>query len=358
MRLFVGLLLALSCTLCFARQPYTVINQVTIHTGDWYPLSTRDMKAAAVDTALSEFTGTGQFRILPATPPAATPADGRLDLAISLIGPAEVLKLTAALHLQDQPSYVASVSLDIHGMDYQGIYNAFEFVGRETAKRLNAKLQFAQVAQAPTPDREASDLFNQAQALKREGRYHEARARFEALAERTPATQWSALAADELRYGLPLYEADNILPDHALQASERLLEQMTNVSHLYRQILADNGDQPQRVVDINQRLDQVALSLKHLRNAITANALSRATTLRILVMEQLMQTGQWPAEKHMRQLLQQQGDDYELVRYEHSATEGDLVILDQRYDVMLQLSGDERRVTLQPLTRQPAAKPI
>lgn len=286
---YLTFILLIACSIAaYSSPPIRVISHTTISTDNWYPLSEQEMKAAAVDAALTEFTNNGQFKIMPHNKDGNPQADGELRFRIALVGPAEVVKLTTQLHLNDAPSYVASVSMNIHGMDYHGIYNAFEYVGAEAAKRLNAKMTLPTPASNSTKNSATTQadtnsansatttLFNQAQTLKRKGQYHQARAMFEEIAEQQPENQWTSLAKDELRYGLPMFEADNIMPDNAMGDPAMVLEKMQTVSHLYRQILADNTDNPKRVIDVNQRLDQMSISLKHMKNAIKASALSRA----------------------------------------------------------------------------------
>lgn len=343
-----------------SNSPYKVTSLTTITSDDWYPLSEQNMKSAAVDAALSELTKQGQFLIVRDANAAPSATDGELGFHISLIGPAEVVKLTTELRLNDQATYVSSVSMDIHGLDYQGIYNAFEFVGTEAAKRLNAKLTLpgtggalSQPATQPATqdgaqDNRASATYNQAQKLKREGNYHKARALLEQIAKQSPATKWNAMAKDELRYGLPMFEADNILPNNAMQEPTLLLDNMVKVTHLYRQILADNTDNSQRVIEVNQRLDQLTLSIKHMQNAIKASAISRAMPLRIMLMEYLMDTGEWPEPHRLEQLMSHLSGNFDVVSYEHNHNKADLVIKEAQSGVVLQIGGDMRGLTIQP----------
>ena len=340
-----------------SKKSYTVTSHISITSDDWYPLSEQNMKAAAVDAALSELTKQGRFLIVrDADAKDSNAMDGELGFHISLIGPAEVVKLTTELRLNNQATFVSSVSMDIHGLEYQGIYNAFEFVGTEAAKRLSAKLTLPESGSVPNQsaskndgqDSQTSTTYNQAQNLKREGHYHEARALFEQIAKQSPATKWNAMAKDELRYGLPMFEADNILPNNAMQEPPLLLDKMVKVTHLYRQILADNTDNTQRVIAVNQRLDQMTLSIKHMKNAIKASAMSRATPLRIMLMEHLMETGEWPEPNRLAQLMSNLSGNFDVVSYEHQENKADLVIKDMQSGVILKLGGDMRGVTIQP----------
>ncbi|RLT99879.1 MAG: hypothetical protein D9N11_14020 [Ketobacter sp.] len=354
MRIITTLLLILWSTVSLAQDSYTVLSRTSISSDNWYPLSEQNMKAAAVDAALSELTRHGRFLIVRDINANTDKLDGDLGFHISLIGPAEVVKLTAELQLNHRATYVSSVSMDIHGMDYQGIYNAFEFVGIETAKRLNAKMTLPESDDTPTqasssdrrPNNLVSAQYNQAQTLKREGHYHEARALFEQIAKQSPETKWNTMARDELRYGLPIFEADSILPNNALQDPTLLLDKMIKVTHLYRQILADNTDNPQRVMDVNHRLDQMTLSIKHMHNAVKASAISRATPLRIMLMEHLMETGEWPEPNRLKQLLTQLSGDFNIVSYERQQNQADLVIEEPLSGVILQFGGDMRGVSI------------
>ena len=354
MRLIITLILLLSSTASLSQESYTVVSRTSISSDDWYPLSEENMKSAAVDTALSELTKQGHFLIVRNPKTEMHKLDGELAFHISLIGPAEVVKLTAQLQLENKATYVSSVSMDIHGMDYQGIYNAFEFVGVEAAKRLNAKMAIPELKALPeqpsaTDDGQNSQgsiPYNQAQNLKREGEYHEARALFEQIARESPTTKWGKMAQDELRYGLPLFEADSILPNNALQEPNLVLNNMIKVTHLYRQILADNTDHPQRVMDINQRLDQMTLSIKHMQNAIRASAISRATPLRIMLMEHLMETGEWPEPNRLKQLMTHLPGSFDVVSYERKQNQADLVIKEAPSGIILQIGGDMRGVTI------------
>jgi hypothetical protein len=129
------------CVLCLfiavsvQAKPYAVSTRISISNDDWYPLPERDMKAAAVDTALAELTKGGLFSIVEKS------ESNKLDLDISLIGPAETAKLTIQVNIKGQPTYVSTASISVHDMDYQGIYNAFEHIGLVAAQRLNDKTE-------------------------------------------------------------------------------------------------------------------------------------------------------------------------------------------------------------------------
>jgi len=356
--------LLLSMALCFLSvasyaKPFLITTETTISNDNWYPLPLRDMKAAAADTALAELSSNGRIEIKQKSG-LSQQYDGKLQLDISLIGPAKIVKLTMSLHLKDNPSYVSSVSMDIHGMDYQGIYNAFEHVGREAAKRLNTKMAMIQEADdnnlknISEADAKTSALmivssFNQAQELKRQELFHEARVLFEKVVEESSDAEhrWSQMAADELRYGLPIFEADSLLLNNSLQAPSILMQKMEKVEHLYRQILADNTDKPQRVVEINGRLDNASISRKALANALKASALSGAVSLRVMLQEHYMTRGEWPDQAAIKQQILSYEPNFSLVSYRSNNEAMKLVVKDKKYGAEIQLTGSGQRVTMQ-----------
>jgi len=356
--------LLLCLALCFISaasyaKPLLIITETTISNDNWYPLPLRDMKAAAADTALAELSANGRFEIKQKSDPSQQ-HDGKLQLDISLIGPAKVVKLTMSLHLKDNPTYVSSVSMDIHGMDYQGIYDAFEHVGREAAKRLNTKMAMIQAADdnslkniseadSATSALAITSSYNQAQELKRQEHFHEARVLFEKVVEDSSEAErrWSHMAVDELRYGLPIFEADSLLLNNSLQAPSILMQKMEKVEHLYRQILADNTDKPQRVIEINSRLDNASISRRALVNALKASALSGAVPLRVMLQEYYMSRGEWPDQSTFKQQISSYAPNFILVSYQSNNEEIELVVKDKKYGAEIQLAGSGQRVTMQ-----------
>ncbi len=358
MRLLLCLLLCFLSTATYAK-PFLIITETAISNDNWYPLPLRDMKAAAGDTALAELSSNGRFEIKQKTE-TSQQHNGKLQLDISLIGPAKIVKLTMTLHLKDHPSYVSSVSMDIHGMDHQGIYNAFEHVGREAAKRLNTKIAILQAEDSDiikdlpekaiiTPASEIVTIYDQAQGLKRQEHFHEARALFERVVDESSDAErrWAQMATDELRYGLPIFEADNLLLNNAMQDPSVLMQKMEKVEHLYRQILADNTDKPQRVVEINSRLDNTSISRKALANALKANALSGAFPLRLMLQEFYMSSGEWPNETEIKKQIMGYAPNFSLISYQSNDETIELVVKDSKYGAEIQLTGSGQRITVE-----------
>ena len=335
-------------------KPLVITSEVSITNDNWYPLPQRDMKAATVDTALSEFTRSGHFIIVNDEGGArrSTPADGNVKFDISLIGQAEVVKLTMTLQLEHTATYVSTVSLDIHGLDYQGIYNAFEYVGREAAKRLDAKLDILRTqpagGAAGHSNTEAVKLFNRAQDLKREEKYREARAMYERVISLNDPDEprLMEMSKDELRFGLPIFEADNMMLDNALQDPLLVAAKMEQVQHLYRQILADNTDNPQRMMEIHRRLDNMSISRKALSRAMDANSLANATQLRVMLREHFMVYGAWPDRKALEEMLEDLAMEFEITGYRAGGQQMSLALRNSKYGTQLELSGDDGGVTV------------
>jgi len=336
-------------------KPLVVTSEVSISNDNWYPLPQRDMKAATVDTALSEFTRSGHFIIVNDEGGArrSTPADGNVKFDISLIGQAEVVKLTMTLQLARTATYVSTVSLDIHGLDYQGIYNAFEYVGREAAKRLDAKLDILHGQPAAAgggtghSNTEAVKLFNRAQDLKREEKYRDARAMYERVISLNDPNEprLMEMSKDELRYGLPIFEADNMMLDNTLQDPLVVAAKMEKVQHLYRQILADNTDNPQRMMEIHRRLDNMSISRKALSRAMDANSLANATQLRVMLREYFMVYGKWPDRKGLEEMLEDLAEEFEVTGYQAEGRRMSLALRNSKYGTQLELSGNDGGVT-------------
>lgn len=311
------------------------------------------MKAAAVDTALTELTTSGRFRIVKQ---GADPGvEGRLRFDLSLVSPAEIVKLKISFEQNNAATYVSSVAMDIHNMDYQGIYNAFEYVGTEAARRLNARLELA--ASQRGQDHRSADasvsadtlaLYNEAQAQKRAGNIREARAMFEKVLETSSEEewQWRKMAKEELRYGLPIFEAENLLLTGSSLEPMSIDQNMKKVAHLYRQILADNTDIPKRVVDINARLDNLSLSRRSVSNAIRANAYARVTQLRVTLLEIYMMEGEWPDKSMIEKQLGQMCPGCKIVRYIVKGDALDMTINDVKYDTEVRLKGSPRSVEI------------
>lgn len=282
-------------------QPYTVSTEITISNGDWYPLPEQDMKAAAVDTALAELTKGGLFSIVDSN------EVNKLDLNISLIGPAETAKLTIQVNLKGRPTYVSTASISVHDMDFQGIYNAFEHIGLVAAQRLNDKTEALLVKpntslsnESLSNDKELQAVYDKAQRLKRQYKYKESRILFEqvAAAMGEGSERLSALAKDELKYGLTVFEAKQSMVAMGNSGDPGAISRSIGKSeNLYRQILAENSDSLIRTQEAQSALDNLSVSRNALKNVLRAQTMIAAGSVRMMLQEQYMMTGECPNKK-------------------------------------------------------------
>lgn len=285
-------------------QPFSVSSEVTISSGDWFPLPVEDMKAAAADTALAELTKGGLFSI------SAEEKQNKLRLEISLIGPAETAKLTINVNLKDQPTYISTASISVHDMDYQGIYNAFEHIGLVAAQRLNDKTEalvikprMAANSTSLPNNKELQKIYNQAQKLKRQYQYKKSRILFEQVAAATGegSERLSALAKDELKYGLTVFEAKQSTVAMGSGDAKAISRSIRNAENLYRQILAENSDNLLRTQEAQSALDNLSVSSNALKNVLRAQTLMAANSVRMMLQQQYMMTGVCPDKKETSQ---------------------------------------------------------
>jgi hypothetical protein len=273
------------------------------------------MKAAAADTALSELTKGGLFSISPKSI-AAEQKQNKLRLEISLIGPAETAKLTIFVELKDQATYISTASISVHDMDYKGIYNAFEHIGMVAAQRLNDKTEALYIkhasdlnvdkkpAQGPVSmpnDKALQVVYDDAQKLKHQYQYQKSRILFEQVAAATGdgSDRLTVLAKDELKYGLTVFEAKQSMVAMGGGDAKAISKSIRHAENLFRQILAENGDDLMRTQEAQMALDNLSVSSNALKNVLHAQTLVLASHLRVMMQEHTMMMGDCPDEKEM-----------------------------------------------------------
>lgn len=325
------LLLLLLCFSSSSAQPFSVATEITISSGDWFPLPVEDMKAAAADTALAELTKGGLFSLMPGTVSTGY-KENKLRLEISLIGPAETAKLTIYVDLKGRATYISTASISVHDMDYQGIYNAFEHIGMVAAQRLNDKTEALYIKPAenltsdtkpypdatqvpvaipnpdatPVPDFQPNDkalqaIYDKAQKLKRQYQYQKSRILFEQVAAATGdgSERLSALAKDELKYGLTVFEARQSMVAMGSGDAKVITKSIRHAENLFRQILAENSDDLTRTQEAQAALDNLSVSSNALKNALRAQTLVAASHLRMMMQQHTMMTGDCPDKKEL-----------------------------------------------------------
>lgn len=296
-----------------ALEPIHVSHSVSIRNGNWIPLPVEDMRRAAADAALSRLTDAGRLQLTKGGANA-----GSLALEIALIGPAETAKLTIRLDVPGSPTLVSTASISVRALDHSGIYEALEHVGVRAADRLVAKLDLLQkhnLAGTLEPDIRSDDparrkLYDEAQSLKRSARYAEARSSFESIvaSAEDPKDTLRQLAEDELRYGLPVFEAQqsiNMLGRLSMPGQQGNREEaLARAENLYRQIQAENPSSVARVTQAQQALDNLIVVRSALSNAMRANTITQVQGVRMAMMEFLMMEGECPDQARMGELME------------------------------------------------------
>lgn len=308
-----------ACVCAAASERASLVKSVNFSTDNWYPLPESDIKRAVSDTALAVLTQRTNLAIKNA--PEAVTGDGEIHILISLIGPAETAKATIEINAPQTGSLVATASVSLHNMDYQDIFNAFEHIGTEAANRMVPQVQ-ARLNTALQPrtgsDSELRAIFEKATALKRDAQFAEARDLFLTVAQQDGAQSaghWPELAADEIRYGLPMFHAKYLLtgggqfsvdPDHALS-------NLTEAENLLRQIYAENAGSVARVQEAQAMLDNIHIGRNAMKRARQASSLARLSSLKVYLAEFIMMQGACPGREDFIRMTEELGiDSFEL----------------------------------------------
>ncbi len=309
----------------------------SLHNKHWFPLSEKEMREAAIDTALEGISGSGLLSFV------GTEQADRLDLKVTLVEPAQVAKLTIQLDSAGNPSAVATASTSLEGLDYGGIYYAFEHIGREAAARMNAKLaalaktlsekerqahemKQAAARKAPPPAADPAprlpakeppsrakplsspsakgcadeslaklsskdlsalpvkSIYQVGQRLKEARCYFDAMVAFQLVANRQEgdAGHFPKLAEQEIAYGLPMFEARQLSLDVSRlirdksNTSNDLTAHLNRIEQLYRQVLVENEGDLEHTTTAQRELDQHHHMRRALKESFFASALSDA----------------------------------------------------------------------------------
>lgn len=148
---------------------------------------------------------------------------------------------------------------------------------------------------------DAQAAYNQAQALKRGNQFGEARQAFQELTTLTgPASKWSSLAADELRYGLPLHESNVLLAQLTRAKDHPTRSQLlTRIESLYDAMVNDNADNPERVAEIERKRDQLALLRQMARGGESTSLAESLGALRDRIEQYHSRHGRWPDRRQI-----------------------------------------------------------
>jgi len=152
---------------------------------------------------------------------------------------------------------------------------------------------------------EAADLYRQAQELKRGHEFEEARVMFETVVDLEESGPWGDLAADELRYGLPMFEADYWMVKfgRAYQNPGQQDKYRENAKSRYEEIISQNTDKPERIELVQHKLDQLATSSAYLKTSRDFRLRASLAPFRIALLEHFNMYGKWPDEDWIRKEL-------------------------------------------------------
>ncbi|NNJ97855.1 MAG: hypothetical protein HKP12_11935 [Gammaproteobacteria bacterium] len=306
-----------------AAEPIKISSRTEISNGDWFPLPVEDMKAAAGDTALSELSSGGIFELVK-----NRTVDNALTLNVSLIGPAETAKLTIEANIRNQPTYISTASISLRGLDYKGIYDALEHIGLTAAQRMNGKIEALVVAPPVTAAKPVGNVglensalrmrYDEAQKLKRNYQYKRARILFEQIAasNANDATQIKALAKDELRYGLTVFEAKQAMVSMGMASGDikTVNANLTRAENLYRQVLAENRDDLLRTKEAQLALDNLLVSKNAVRVVAKAQSRSSARSVEIMMKQQFFMTFKCPDRAEIDDMSKQMRNEVSLVK--------------------------------------------
>jgi len=152
---------------------------------------------------------------------------------------------------------------------------------------------------------EAADMYRQAQDLKRGYQFDDARVMFETVADMEDSGVWGSLAADEMRYGLPMFEADYWMVKfgRAYQDPAKQDTYRQNAKALYEEIISQNTDKPERIELVQHKLDQLATSSAYLKSSREFRLKASLAPLRIALLQHFNTYGKWPDEDWIRKEL-------------------------------------------------------
>ncbi len=326
--------------------PHHVRLSTDFQNDNWFPLSKTEMQSAAVDAALAELTRKGAFVFSDKEGPGV----GLLTLKVSLVEAAELVKISMTLHLAEV-SYVATAATSLHDMNRRGIFRAFEHVGTTAAHRMRLKLEPTNGIEAEKPENlAAKTLYDQAQQLKKETHFEAAAIRFATIERLHPdAGKWLELARDEIRYGLPLFEAKYRITEMGRFSANPIdiFKPVERANQLFRQILAENTDKIERIQEAQRYLDELGFTQRALQNSIEAQTLSHAHEIKFFLMTHYSSQGTWPDAQEIQSMLKTLALDFDILDYFQEEIGLEITLEHRTYKTPISLTGNNRgRLTL------------
>jgi len=202
----------------------------------------------------------------------------------------------------------------------------------------------------------ARTFYDEAQSLKRDNRLEAARTSFQRATEvaRPEDATWADLAREELRYGLPLYEARQLTRQLAIAGDFPGRRQMlSRIDAIHRQLLADNSDRPERIAEIERMRDELALARQSVSSAEQSSIDGMLNQLRHRIHRYYLSQRQWPdwpfLEKELAEALRQAGlkeDRMYIVNFYPSREQFYATLRDTQNGTDTTIKGDNHGVTL------------
>jgi hypothetical protein len=325
------IMLLLSClflspiTSTFAR----TAKKVTIHSEfrnkNWFPLTKKEMKLAAVDTALEELTRSDLIEIVTSSP------EGSIKLDIVLVEKAATGKITITFKAKGVSSIVTTASISLDKLKGDQIYSALEKMGRKAGIKMKSQL----IKVIPTDEVDKSldkligkdwdnikteKLFNKAQELKRSHQFKESKRLFLMITKRTDkgSQQWNRLSQDELIFRLPLFHANYLVTEASTKRKQIPLD---TVQKIYNQMLIDNKSDELRITKIQEAIDNVTMMKSMLGKAYQQALHSYIRNIQISIFMGYAETGKVPSYKELERYLGSILRSVEILEYKVIDTE-------------------------------------
>ena len=289
-----------------ARKTQPVVLVTEFENETWFPLTKKEMEKAAVDPALQELTGaalielTDDFNVLA----------GRLNIVVSVVERAERGKITITFSALRLPTIVTTADASLHDVGHDGIFRALSGAGREAGRKMKRRL-LAVIPPDPADvalekmlgkdwdNRTTASLYSKAQELKRGKQYDEAKEMFKVVSARKDrgSQQWKRLADDELDFGLPMFQASQMLL--AANDHHRPVD-LDKVEALYRHVLEKNKGNEARTAEAQKGLDMVE-QLRMATGMVNRSEIkSKIRTLQVAMASQYMEMAQPPTLEQLR----------------------------------------------------------
>ncbi|MGA1826357.1 MAG: hypothetical protein ACMUIP_17010 [bacterium] len=277
--------LLLLCGHVYAATPCRIRLVTEFWNKNWYPLEKKEMKEAAVDSALQEVTLVNALELVGEE---EEKHQGILRVIVSLVERASTAKITLIFEAEGVPSIVTSSDSSLEGLDHRGIYNALVSIGHGAGKEMGERLSDVALSaidkQKPAENNEEAErLYKEAQVKKRAMRFDEARRLFTQVSEMTDkgSLKWRDLSLDEIHFGLPYFEANQLLVQNPM---ENRMIPFERIKSLYQYIIDNNQHKPERVQLAEAALDRILVTMAAMDQSYRAAMMSYVRDIQSMMM--------------------------------------------------------------------------